>query len=246
MAKKLNQIVAIEKGEKARIQKELNEHFSLLSKGTLVNGIQRTFKPFVDEIGAQRPAESTHVQVKATEVIASVTDLLTRLFDVTATKEWANMSAVANVVVNGKVLLEKVPVTYLLFLEKQLAEVANFVRKLPTLDPTERWNYDSNSEVWKTEAVGTLSTKKVMKNHVKAEATDKHPAQVEIFQEDQPVGVWETVKSSGALEISEVKAIQNRINELIVAVKQAREEANSVVADDFAVGKSVFSYIFGK
>lgn len=246
MAKKLNQIVAIEKGEKARIAAEIMEHVNLLSKGQLSNGIQRTFKPFKDAIDTQRPAEATLVQVKASDVIESVTDLVTRLFDVTATKEWANTSAIADVVVNGKAVIEKAPITYLLFLEKELANVASFVKRLPTLDPTEDWHWDENTSTFKTTPVNTLSTKKVMKNHVRAEATDKHPAQVEVFQEDEPVGMWETIKSSGGLKLSEVKAIQNRINDLLLAVKQAREEANGIVAEDKHVGKAVLSYIFGK
>jgi hypothetical protein len=34
---------------------------------------------------------------------------------------------------------------------------------------------------------------------VKAEATEKHPAQVEVYHEDVVVGQWKTVKFSGAL-----------------------------------------------
>ncbi len=34
---------------------------------------------------------------------------------------------------------------------------------------------------------------------VKAEATDKHPAQAELYCEDMPIGYWTTVKFSGAL-----------------------------------------------
>ena len=45
----------------------------------------------------------------------------------------------------------------------------------------------------------TLRTKKVPRNHVKAEATEKHPAQVEVYYEDVAVGYWTTVKFSGAL-----------------------------------------------
>lgn len=124
---------------------------------------------------------------------------LTRLFDVTATKDWANRTAAADVVVDGTVLLPQVPVPYLLFLEKQLTDLHTFVRKLPVLDASEAWNLDPSTDAWKTDPVRTIRTKKVPRNHVKAEATEKHPAQVEVYYEDVPVGYWTTVKFSGAL-----------------------------------------------
>jgi hypothetical protein len=73
-----------------------------------------------------------------------------------------------------------VPVSYRLFLEKQLADVSGFVRKLPVLDASETWNLDPSTDAWKTEPVRTIRTKKVPRNHVKAEATENHPAQVEV------------------------------------------------------------------
>jgi hypothetical protein len=69
------------------------------------------------------------VQVKVGEVIRQTAAALTRLFDVTATKDWTNRTAVADVTVDGETMLSGVPVTYLLFLEKQLAELHGFVKR---------------------------------------------------------------------------------------------------------------------
>lgn len=74
------------------------------------------------------------MQIKAEDVLRATAGTLTRLFDVTATKDWANRTAAADVVVDGTVLLAQVPVPYLLFLEKQLTDMHTFVRKLPVLD----------------------------------------------------------------------------------------------------------------
>ncbi|MEV0352079.1 hypothetical protein AB0H88_40475 [Nonomuraea sp. NPDC050680] len=116
--------------------------------------------------------------MKTEAIIADVAKALTRLFDVTATKDWTNATAKADVVVDGETLISGAPVTYLLFLEKQLVDLHTFVSKLPTLDPAETWSFDDNAETWRTEPVKTTRTKKVPRNHVLAEATDKHPAQV--------------------------------------------------------------------
>ena len=68
------------------------------------------------------------------------------LFDITATKDWANCTARANVVLDGKPLLEDVPATYVLFLEKQLSDLHTFVGKMSELDPGSDWSVDPISD----------------------------------------------------------------------------------------------------
>ncbi len=241
---KLNQIIAVEKSVKAQSFQELTEAHQSLQKPALLAGIARTYRP-KDEEGEQLPPESTRVQLKAQEVIRRTVESLTKLFDVTATKDWTNCHARADVVVDGRTLLRQVPATYLLFLEKQLVDLHTFVKKLPVLDASETWAYDPSSDAWATEPVQTLRTKKVPRNHVKAEATDKHPAQVEVYYEDVTVGYWRTVKFSGALPAQRVNELLARVERLQEAVKFAREEANSIEAEEQKVGEPFFQYLFG-
>ena len=105
-------------------------------RGTFFVRSVRTYQP-KDEEGEQLPPESTPVQIKAEDVLRNTAATLTRLFDVTATKDWANCAARADVKVDGRVLVADVPVSYLLFLEKQLTDINTFVRKLPVLDAAE-------------------------------------------------------------------------------------------------------------
>ncbi|NGN68131.1 hypothetical protein G5C51_30055 [Streptomyces sp. A7024] len=241
---KLNQIIAVEKGVKAKSQQDLASVRHGLQKPALLAGISRTYQP-KDEEGEQLPPESTRVQVGAEQVLRDTAATLTRLFDVTATKDWANCTARADITVEGRVLVSDVPVSYLLFLEKQLADVAAFVRKLPVLDAAESWAQDPSTDSWKTEPVRTVRTKKVPRNHVKAEATEHHPAQVEVYYEDVPVGYWTTVKFSGALPQRRVNELLERVEKLQQAVKFAREEANGAEVTDQHVGDVVFGYLFG-
>jgi len=108
---KLNQIIALEKGVKSRSYASLTEAHQQLQKAALLTGISRTYRPKDDE-GERYPPESTRVQLRSEEVLRSTATILTELFDVVATKDWANCSARADVVVDGKTLLEKVPVNY--------------------------------------------------------------------------------------------------------------------------------------
>lgn len=241
---KLNQIIAVEKGVKTKAQQELTSAQHDLAKPALLSGISRTYQA-KDEEGEQLPPESTRVQVQAEGVLRSAVAALTRLFDVTATKDWANCEARADVTVDGRVVVAAVPVSYLLFLEKQLTDLHAFVRRLPVLDAAESWTQDPSTDAWKTEPVRTIRTRKVPRNHVKAEATENHPAQVEVYYEDVPVGYWTTVKFSGALPARRVNELLDRVEKLQTAVKFAREEANGTEVTDRRVGEAVLGYVFG-
>jgi len=239
---KLNQIIAVEKGVKSKSFQELTEAHHAVQKPALLSGLARSYQP-KDEEGEQLPAESTKVQVRTEEVLRQISASLTRLFDVTATKDATNCVAKADVVVDDERLLKDVPVSTLLFLEKQLTDLHTFIRKLPVLDAAETWAFNDSADCWSTEPVRTLRTKKVPRNHVKAEATEKHPAQVEVYYEDITVGHWTTVKFSGALPAKRVSELLERIEKLQHAVKFAREEANSAEAVDRKIGDKVLGYL---
>ncbi|MDX3055609.1 hypothetical protein PV394_10740 [Streptomyces sp. NE06-03E] len=241
---KLNQIIAVEKGVKSKSLQDITAAHHKVQKPALLAGISRTYQP-KDEEGEQLPPESARVQIKAEEALREMSASLTRLFDVTATKDWANCSARADVVVDGRTIVTEVPVSYLLFLEKQLTDLHTFVKKLPVLDASESWSLDPSTDLWKTDPVRTIRTKKVPRNHVKAEATDKHPAQVDVYYEDVPIGYWTTVKFSGALPARRVNELLERVEKLQHAVKFAREEANGAEVTDRRVGDAVFGYLFG-
>ncbi len=98
---RLNQIIAIEKGIKSRSIQELAEAQKALQKPAVLSGISRTYRP-KDEEGEQLPPESKKVEVQAEEIIRKTTDILTKLFDVTATKNGTNCSARADITVDGQ------------------------------------------------------------------------------------------------------------------------------------------------
>ena len=239
---KLNQIIAIEKGLKNQQNQLITEAYHQIQKPALISGIARTYRPRDDE-GEKLPSESTQVQVRIEDLLTKTTDAWTKLIDVTATKDAANCVATADVVVDGKTVLSKVPVTTLLFFEKQLVDLHTFIKKLPTLDPAESWTNDAAHDCWATQASETTRTKKIPRNHVKAEATPQHPAQVEVYMEDVIVGRWTTTKYSGALPAARVAELLERVEKLQRAVKFAREEANVIECPNVRAGEKIFDYL---
>src|SRR3990167_10205055 len=110
---KLNQVVAVEKVVKGRCEAEVTKVYHTFQKPALFEGMTRSYTP-KNEGGEPFPPETVKVQQRVEDLVATVAAQLTELFDTTATKDWGNCSAEADVVVDGAVLLSQVPSTFLL------------------------------------------------------------------------------------------------------------------------------------
>ena len=240
---KLNQVIAVQAGKKSQAKETLTEAYHKLKKPELLNGIVRTYQP-KDDGGEPQPDERKQVQVKVNDLIRKVSADLAEMFDVVATQDWANCQARADVVVDGRPLLTKVPVTHLLFLEKQLVDLRTFVDSLPVLDTAEEWEYKPETDCYVSRPSRSNRTKKVPRNHIKYEATKEHPAQVEMYMEDVWVGVWTTTKFSGAIPAAARNAMSERVRKLLDAVKAAREEANGLEVKPQKIGAARLGWIF--
>lgn len=240
---RLNQIIAVEKGIKSRVYAAISEMHKALQKPELFKGFVRVYQKR-DEDGEDLPPERKRVQFVVTDVLTATERLLSELMNVTARKDWTNCSAMADIVVDGQVLIPAVPVTYLLFLEKQLTDIRTFVGQLPILDEGEDWTFDGNSGLHRTAATQTTRSRKVQRPLVLYPATPEHPAQTQIVSEDVLAGVWNQTKQSGAFPKTAKEGMAGRVEKLLQAVKQAREEANGVEERGSPdVGTVLFKYL---
>jgi hypothetical protein len=240
---KLNQIIAIQASKKAQAKETLTQAYHLIKKPELLNGLTRTYQPR-DDGGEPQPDERKLVQIKVNDLIAKVTADLTEMFDIVATQDFANCQAKADIVVEGRKLLVGVPVTHLLFLEKQMVDLRTFIETLPILDAAEDWEYKAEADSYVTRPTRSNRTKKVPKNHIKYEATKEHPAQVEMYMEDVWVGTWTTTKFSSAVPAAVRNAMLDRVRKLLDAIKSAREEANNLEVKPQKVGAALLGWIF--
>lgn len=239
----LNKVLAVEKGKKTILHKEITELHHATQKAPLVNGHHKVFTPTEDE-GETFPDDVQHVQYRTMEVVEQACERLTDLLDVTATRDWANCQAKADVVLDGEVFLEQVPVTFLLFLEKELHDLHTFVAKMVELDPGEKWTLDPNSGLFRSDPVKTHKTKKLQRPIVLYDATEHHPAQTQLITDDVVIGHWTTTKFSGAIPRPDKKKFLERIRKLEEAVKFARVQANSIEATEQRVGRKVLDFVF--
>ncbi len=240
---KLNQLIAILQSVKANAAKGKTEVYQLCQKNPLFQGLSRTYQSR-EEDGFVYPPESQKLTLKANELVDKFVLASSEFWDLAATQDYANTEAKAAIVVDGQTIVADVPVSYLLFLEKQLQDVKTFVSSLPVLSIDKDWQRDPNRGCYVTSPKETVKTKKITDFVVAYEATEHHPAQIKEVTKDVIEGVWSLVEFSGSLPQDRVNIILNRVDKLQKAVIQAREEANGRDVRQQQVATALFGYLF--
>jgi hypothetical protein len=166
-------------------------------------------------------------------------------WNVVAEKEEANQRAIADLVVEGKVLATALPATYLLGLETRMKSIRELIEATPTLDPSLTWTRDETAgvDIFRAQDKVAMRTEKTVKHKILVEPTDKHPAQVEKWNEDVPVGRIETVNYSGMISPARKAVLLSRVDAIIRGTKKARQRANTVEVKNADVASAIFGYI---
>lgn len=173
---------------------------------------------------------------------------VTKAIDGAAQVDEANTKARADIVLeDGTIMAKNIPATQLLQLAKRLNEVKQVAEAIPTLDPSKGFVPDpsSGADVFKTREEIKPKTKKNYASFEASKATDKHPAQVQVFQEDQLIGKYHIFEWSSFITVSEKANMLARIEDLIRAVRKARARANDVDVDHgVKLGAKLLAFAF--
>lgn len=243
----MHQIVAIHKDVASRTGSKFAEINRAVQVKDLMVGQTRTHQPLDDSV-PPLPDESSKVQVTVPILTAQLSDALTRLFDVTATRDYGNTRARADVKLpDGTVLIQDAPVDFLIFVEKELAEMTEFAKRIPVQSPSETWHAEGDG-TYTSEPRSTRQMAKMPHPLIKWEPPDssyRQDAQTEVYHTDDHVGNWRTVKHTGAIPPGAHAELLNRLTVLNHAVKFAREEANSITVDNQTFGRGIVDYVFG-
>lgn len=239
---KLHQIIALANGQRTRTAEAVTAIYKKVQRDALFDGLVRTYHACRED-EHELPPEAKNIQASWQDCLGQAVKHWSKLINITATQDFANCQARGNVVVDGTVLLPAIPVTHLLFLEKHVTDVRTFLLHLPVLDPAENWKYDENRACFITDPQRKIRTRKVPQVLVKYEATDKHPAQTERFDEDIVVGEWQTTLMSGRIPADKKAALIERVDKLLEALKLAREQANQSNASDVPLARPLFDFI---
>lgn len=245
---KLHELLAAEGTAKTQADKCRSDLLNTFDKKRHLFGEKVvTFQPSAD--GAQAVTEEqSDLQSTVKTELRWIADIWSKALDAAFQIAESNMGARADVILdNGEVLMRDVPATALLELEKRAGEVHALVTAIPTLDPAKGFKPDPDrgEGIFRAREEVRTRTKKTVRPIVKYEATKEHPAQVDLIQEDIPIGQIRAQEWSGLITPADKADMLTRAEELRRALKTARARANEAPAATMKIGKSLFGYVFG-
>lgn len=239
---KLYEILAVEKDLNKAAQDEVKRIVSVFGQPGKLTGQNISFHKLI-EGEPELPDEVTVMATTVSGELAALEKSFGDYMTVTMQKEIANTRTGADVLIGDVAFLEALPAPALLNLESRLDELLKLYEAIPVLDPSERWTFDKALGYFVSALREQIRTKKVYRNHVLAEATKEHPAQVQVYQEDVPSYKVEKVISSGVFTPAEKAERIARIKKLAGAVKQARQRANAAEIEPVDLTTKIFTYI---
>lgn len=250
MATKLHELLAVESnldGQAGKIRAELIKTFT--DKRHLFSETRVTYKPFQE--GSQETTEQqSDIQSSVGQEVQWMSKILAKAWDAGHQIDMANTLAKADVVdeEDGSPILQDVPATSLLQLEKRIKEVHELIVAIPTLDPAKGFVRDQEKDtgIYKAREVQKFRTQKTFVPLVLAAATKEHPAQVKEGWEDRPVGQVLQQEWSSLITPALKADLLDNCDRLARAIKKARAKANEQEVDvqKQRVGKKLLDYIF--
>lgn len=214
-----------------------------------------TFLP-VEEGVEPVTEEQLELQTSIRQELSWISGHINKALDTAFQVAVGNTVARADVVLedgegNTTTLLKDIPATSLLELEKRVKEIHDLVAAIPTLDPTRGFREDPQrtnnirGTVYRARDEVKPRTKKIQKPMTLAQATDKHPAQVQLISEDVLTGRVQTQEWSGLITPAEKGDMLDRVETLARAVKRARSRANDTEVDQTRkIGRILTDYVF--
>lgn len=244
---KLHEILAVEKNSETAARKLMAESAKTLEKENLFSGFVKNLDMFDDDQKYLNVTEKQNLESTVDENLDYLNIFIGKYWDLVATKEVANQTAKADIIVGDVTLAKDLPATFLLGMETKLNELRKVYEHIPTLAPGIKWIKDEANEkhnVFMTaDDQVSFKTQKESAFVVAYEATEHHPAQV--YKEEKTVntGKYTMVKFSGMLPaVEKARRIEN-IDTLIRAVKKARMRANDIEVEKIKVAKQLLNFI---
>jgi hypothetical protein len=245
----LHEVLAVEQDLKNAAKKVIEEgRKSFKEKPHLFTAGQRKLSMFDEDRKNEEEAAFQYSELTSTvnQKIDYIKDFVVKALDATMQKEVTNQNARADIEIDGDSLVNNVPATMLLTLEKEMIQIRNLYEAIPTLQNGMKWVKDESAgkDIWKMGIPEiTNKTEKKLKYQILVPATKEHPAQVEKWNVDEVVGRYEKTLASGMITSARKAVLLGRIDGLIRAIKKARTRANKEEVKKVSVGKVLFDYI---
>jgi hypothetical protein len=243
---KLHQLLAVE-SDLAQQSRAIAEETvtTFTKKADHFDGLIKVYTPD-DDAGEKIPPEIKEVVTTVQDKLDYSMKSMVKAINATLSKEETNSSGKAN----APLIVEDTnfgtfSATSFIAMERYLEKIRDTYKNIPTLDPTCSWTKKDTTGKVLYESVEDVKYRYVKKSTpvTLSPATDKHPAQVQLVISDSQVGKYVTVYRSGRLTPTEKSNLLERIDNIILEVKKAREKANQADVKNVEVGKMLFDFI---
>jgi hypothetical protein len=247
MAKKLHEVLGSQSQVFTQADKLRTDLVTTFEKKRHLFGEVLTVFRGDDENAVPSVENQSTLQTTVGQELKWIAEMIAKALDSEATIDVANTHARANVVLdNGVTLLENLPATQLLQLDKRLGELQQLVAHIPTLDPAKGFTLDPSrgAGIYQARPETKRRTRKEQVPLTLVAPTKEHPGQAVVISKDVEVGTITTQEWSGLITPATKADMLSRVEEVRRAVKQARARANDTVVDEVQVGKKVLDYLF--
>lgn len=208
-------------------------------------GIRKSYDPY-DEKARPEPDETKRLGTTVGEELKKLMESAVPLIDANFQIDLSNLKAVADLEIPGTETIKDMPATALMQLENTLNELKGLIWKIPTLEDNLEWKAAEatmGKGVFQADGKFNLRTKTKLKFKEISPATDRHPAQVKTWNEDEAVGDYKTTVWSGMLSARAKSEIMQRLTKLQMSVIAALSKANDIAHANGHLGETLFSYL---
>lgn len=246
----IHELLAAEKSVEDQFKKVLGDITNtFLKKPDRFLGTIRTLHMFDDASQNENTTEVKEIDSTVEKELQFLKDYAIKYIDLIAQKESSNQSAFADVIIDGKIILEQVPATLLLALESKLSHLRVMYDAIPTLQPGINWVEDAEKGkgIYKnSNPEESFKTQKDIIAKILWEPTDPKMSQkpeIEKISVDKKVGKYITTQFSGMISKARKAEILSKLDTLIVEIKKARQRANSTECSYRKVAETIFDFI---
>jgi hypothetical protein len=244
---KLHELLSVESDLEGTANKIREEAIhTLAKKPDHFISMQKKLEMFDESKSNENLEERKEMVTTVKDKLDYVAEHHIRYIDAVFQKELTNSFAKADLVVDGITLSMNVPATFLLGMETKLKKIRDVYEAIPTLAPGIKWEKDNTlgNGVYRSATPDIkLKTAKTFQHKILVNPTDKHPAQIEKWEESIPVGKYTTTTQCSMMTPAEKSNLIGRIDKLIQGCKQARQRANCAEVQKAEIGKVFFDYI---
>ncbi len=243
----LHSLLAVEGDLKAVSAKVKNEAIlTFHKKDDHFEGFIKIYEAFDEEASNTNNKDEKNVVTTVSSKILYIKDAISEGLRAQLSKEETNSSgnAKSKLMVNGTDF-GTLSATSLLALEKEMVLIRKVYSVIPTLDPAKEWEPDKMAEedMFKTSPHKTFRTSKIEDFKTIVQPTKEHPAQIAKMVKDVTVGHYLTTYKSGKISPLMKSKMLKRIDDIILAVKQARSKANQAEVVETNIGSDLIDYI---